>query len=149
MLVKGAPYIDHFVNIWIKIKCRFVSKGIEMAPWLDRRWQCNSATAAISFHDNVIEWKHFPRDWPFVRGIHKWNNDNWKQIPSYVPQKDHKDFTGTWIHYLIEQICNIHGQLILSCQILILLCPVPSLLSNLHLIWPQGKWLKTRFLLTF
>ena len=23
-----------------------------------------------SFHDDVIEWKHFPRYWPFVRGIH-------------------------------------------------------------------------------
>ena len=22
-------------------------------------------------HDNVIKWKHFPRDWPFVRGIHR------------------------------------------------------------------------------
>ena len=22
-------------------------------------------------HDDVIKWKHFPRNWPFVRGIHK------------------------------------------------------------------------------
>ena len=22
-------------------------------------------------HDNVIKWKHFPRYWPFVRGIHR------------------------------------------------------------------------------
>ena len=22
-------------------------------------------------HDDVIKWKHFPRDWPFVRGIHR------------------------------------------------------------------------------
>ena len=26
----------------------------------------------ISKHDNVIKWKHFPRYWPFVRGIHQW-----------------------------------------------------------------------------
>ena len=26
----------------------------------------------ISFHnDDVIKWKHFPRNWPFVRGIHR------------------------------------------------------------------------------
>ena len=25
----------------------------------------------IAFHDNVIKWKHFPRNWPFVRGIHR------------------------------------------------------------------------------
>ena len=24
-----------------------------------------------SFHDGVIKWKHFPRYWPFVRGIHQ------------------------------------------------------------------------------
>ena len=23
------------------------------------------------FHDDVIKWKHFPRCWPFVRGIHR------------------------------------------------------------------------------
>ena len=22
-------------------------------------------------HDDVIKWKHFPRHWPFVRGIHR------------------------------------------------------------------------------
>ena len=25
----------------------------------------------IFFHDDVIKWKHFPRNWPFVRGIHR------------------------------------------------------------------------------
>ena len=25
-------------------------------------------------HDDVIKWKHFPRNWPFVRGIHR---DRW------------------------------------------------------------------------
>ena len=24
-----------------------------------------------SFHDDVIKWEHFPRYWPFVRGIHR------------------------------------------------------------------------------
>ena len=23
-------------------------------------------------YDDVIKWKHFPRYWPFVRGIHRW-----------------------------------------------------------------------------
>ena len=23
-------------------------------------------------HHDVIQWKHFPRYWPFVRGIHRW-----------------------------------------------------------------------------
>ena len=25
-----------------------------------------------NYHDDVIKWKHFPRHWPFVRGIHRW-----------------------------------------------------------------------------
>ena len=26
---------------------------------------------ATEFHDDIIKWKHFPRNWPFVRGIHR------------------------------------------------------------------------------
>ena len=25
----------------------------------------------VAEHDDVIKWKHFPRYWPFVRGIHR------------------------------------------------------------------------------
>ena len=25
----------------------------------------------FKLHDDVIKWKHFPRNWPFVRGIHR------------------------------------------------------------------------------
>ena len=25
----------------------------------------------VTVHDDVIKWKHFPRYWPFVRGIHR------------------------------------------------------------------------------
>ena len=28
-------------------------------------------TNEISWHDDVIKWKHFPRYWPFVRGIQR------------------------------------------------------------------------------
>ena len=31
------------------------------------------------FHDDVINWKHFPRYWPFVRGIH------WSPLNSQRP----------------------------------------------------------------
>ena len=30
----------------------------------------HTATGAL-FHDDVIKWKHFPRYWPCVRGIHR------------------------------------------------------------------------------
>ena len=28
-------------------------------------------STSTTFHDDVIKWKHFPRCWPFVRGIHR------------------------------------------------------------------------------
>ena len=36
-------------------------------------WHGNSfrITGLFSVHDDVIKWKHFPRYWPFVRGIHR------------------------------------------------------------------------------
>ena len=42
------------------------------------QWRYNSWRNEMSFggntptcHDDVIKWKHFPRYWPFVRGIHR------------------------------------------------------------------------------
>ena len=26
----------------------------------------------LKYHDDVIKWKHFPRYWPFMRGIPRW-----------------------------------------------------------------------------
>ena len=35
-------------------------------------WQQMLATLVLNtFHDDVIKWKHFPRYWPFVWGIHR------------------------------------------------------------------------------
>ena len=36
-------------------------------------WICTTQlnTHATNLHDDVIKWKHFPRNWPFVRGIHR------------------------------------------------------------------------------
>ena len=40
---------------------------------LMEKLESNLNTNATSFvqHDDVIKWKHFPRNWPFVRGIHR------------------------------------------------------------------------------
>ena len=40
-----------------------------------RLYPCSSLCSCkqqMSHHDDVIKWKHFPRYWPFVRGIHRW-----------------------------------------------------------------------------
>ena len=45
----------------------FFSVNIEQRGtfWLDR------ITMKYNLDDDVIKWKHFPRYWPFVRGIHR------------------------------------------------------------------------------
>ena len=37
--------------------------GHKQMPWYD--------IAETVIHDDVMKWKHFPRYWPFVRGIHR------------------------------------------------------------------------------
>ena len=33
--------------------------------------KCSPAYPVLAMHDDVIKWKHFPRNWPFVREIHR------------------------------------------------------------------------------
>ena len=60
------------IRISIKIRgpvsiqrCHPTSKRIS---FIQMRWSHNHC---IFTHDDVIKWKHFPRNWPFVRGIHR------------------------------------------------------------------------------
>ena len=48
-------------------------------PWayvhgltLQSQFPVHYSLILTAFHDDVIKWKHFPRYWPFVRGIHRW-----------------------------------------------------------------------------
>ena len=54
--------MDWYIKIWSE-------------PWNYIFTELIPDTAA-SDHDDVIEWKHFPRYWPFVRGIHRWPVDS-------------------------------------------------------------------------
>ena len=52
------------LNLWYEdgiTTCRQI-----YLPHFTTRWSCVSKP-----HDDVIKWKHFPRYWPFVRGIHR------------------------------------------------------------------------------
>ena len=35
------------------------------------KWQKCKGQKTLTVHDDVIKWKHFPRYWPYVRGIHR------------------------------------------------------------------------------
>ena len=58
---------DHLLNIrqWLKnstrMSCLTDIKKCFLIDDSDVFWT----------HDDVIKWKHFPRNWPFVRGIHR------------------------------------------------------------------------------
>ena len=47
-----------------------ISWSSPYSPFEDRT-PCMNATGIGSPHDDVIKWKHFPRYWSFVRGIHR------------------------------------------------------------------------------
>ena len=55
---------------------RFVSRNTHSVIICKRSntvliWVISYHLGPASTHDDVIKWKHFPRYWPFVRGIHR------------------------------------------------------------------------------
>ena len=50
-------------------KCIFAQPYV--SPWLPHNISSWYHDIGTLFHDGVIKWKHFPRYWPFVRGIHR------------------------------------------------------------------------------
>ena len=56
-------------SIWVEPHSAWViGNSIHRCTPVSCRWYC---TGGYHFHDDVIKWKHFPRYWPFVRGIHR------------------------------------------------------------------------------
>ena len=47
---------------------RLVQQFVQATPKLCTTGRCEGN---LPVHDDVIKWKHFPRYWPFVRGIHR------------------------------------------------------------------------------
>ena len=47
-------------------------KDVQYFGWIIFFWLYHEF---LVIHDDVIKWKHFPRYWPFVRGIH-WSSVN-------------------------------------------------------------------------
>ena len=48
---------------------RLLSQKVGQGSGQQKKKHQNSILLA---HADVIKWKHFPRYWPFVRGIHRW-----------------------------------------------------------------------------
>ena len=77
-LIFGIAYVIHIVISWL-----YALHGNGKLVMLMRLSslaaievvKITASRAAIGeylpTHDDVIKWKHFPRNWPFVRGIHR------------------------------------------------------------------------------
>ena len=65
----GVSFVKIFEKIDRVITVRY--------SWTPHRRGCDfkcvssNTTWGLMPHDDVIRWKHFPRYWPFVRGIHR------------------------------------------------------------------------------
>ena len=91
-----------------------------LLPCWDRTQGHANMNYEIPRHDDVIRWKHFPRYWPFVRGIHRWpvnfphkNNDAelWCFLWS-APKRTAERTIGTpviWDAIALVKACCVPG----------------------------------------
>ena len=86
-------------------------------------------TGRVHFHDDIIKWKHFPRNWPFVRGIHRspvnsLHEGQWRwalmfslictRINGWVNNREAGDLRRHRAHYdAIVMLCDIMVTLII------------------------------------
>ena len=72
---------------------------------------CSRSACQFQSHDDVINWKHFPRYWPFVRGIHRWPVNS----PHKVQWRGALMFSliCAWINYWVNNLEA--GDLIRHC----------------------------------
>ena len=101
-------------------------------------------------HDDVTKWKHFPRNWPFVRGIHRSpvnfpHKDQWRGALMFslicIWKNDWKNNreASDWRHYRAHyHVIVMAPARCLSRTNAILLSPVHKRLWNLTKIFSFG-----------
>ena len=75
------------------------------------------------WHDDVIKWKHFPRYWPFVRGIHRSlvnspHKGQWRRVlmfyliwtNDWVNNRDAGDLRRHCTHYNVTVMIKCHSR---------------------------------------
>ena len=82
--------INTLLNIIFRFRERFYNP-----PW-DETSNMRKLHLRSPVHDEVIKWKHFPRCWPFVRGIHR--------SPVNSPHKGH--WRGALMFHWNEWVTN-------------------------------------------
>ena len=95
----------------------------------------------LTSHDDVIKWKHFPRYWPFVRGIHRSpvnssHKGQWREalmfslictwISGWVNTREAVDLRRNSAHDDVTVMCSMFTG-------------VPCFLDSMELEWHQGR----------
>ena len=74
--LQANSFTREMIVIWLNFRCiwspiiQLVSISSDYKLDVVRRKACSDVDL-IEWHDDVIKWKYFPRNWPFVRGIHR------------------------------------------------------------------------------
>ena len=71
----SSSLMDH-KKVWRRYICLLCDTGPETVAHFILKWPKFSFLQDkfydnVPSHDDVIKWKHFPRNWPFVLGIHR------------------------------------------------------------------------------
>ena len=80
LCLENGPTKCVFENVFVKYT-KYGGLNTDTNAWFEISSNTNTNTPYLylqiqyvfnhSPHDDVIKWKHFPRYWPFVRGIHR------------------------------------------------------------------------------
>ena len=62
------PYSSR-LHQWNRVNCMIALVPVKIIK--HKKYVRQATTKIDKAHDDVIKWKHFPRNWPFVRGIHR------------------------------------------------------------------------------
>ena len=96
-------------------------------------------------HDDVIKWKHFPRNWPFVRGIHRSpvnspHKGQWRGalmyslicfwINDWVNNREAGDLRRYRAHYDVIVMCTSCGPGRCTCTCITCVSLVGTILIN-------------------
>ena len=105
--------------------------------WVNSSWpsieymEKNALTSRVMYHDDVIRWKHFPRYWPFVQGIHRSpvnspHNGQWRRalifslicawINGWVNNGEAGDLGCHCTHYNATVMCIANPFFLIACS---------------------------------
>ena len=72
-LTHGNPHDNVLINL--KSNCQHWNTKVTWCHcylhWQHQSYSHGNSQQSWSSHDDIIKWKHFPRNWPFVWGIHR------------------------------------------------------------------------------